>query len=81
MGGMSIWHWLVLLAIVLLVFGTKKIGNLGGDLGKTIRDFKKGLRDDDEEDSADGSGPQLRADDTQEANSEQRSTHETREGK
>ncbi len=48
MGFDSVWHWLILLVIVLLVFGTKKIRNLGPDLGAAIRDFKKGLSGDDE---------------------------------
>jgi sec-independent protein translocase protein TatA len=48
MGFDSVWHWLILLVIVLLVFGTKKIRNLGPDLGAAIRDFKKGLGGDDE---------------------------------
>ena len=48
MGFDSIWHWLALLAIVLVVFGTKKIRNLGPDLGEAIRGFKKGLSGDDE---------------------------------
>ncbi len=40
MGTLSIWHWLVVLAIVVLVFGTKKLRNLGGDLGSAIKNFK-----------------------------------------
>lgn len=40
MGTFSIWHWLVVLAIVVLVFGTKKLRNLGGDLGSAIKNFK-----------------------------------------
>jgi sec-independent protein translocase protein TatA len=48
MGLDSVWHWLILLVVVLLVFGTKKIRNLGPDLGAAIRDFKKGLSGDDE---------------------------------
>jgi len=49
MGFDSIWHWAILLVIVLLVFGTKKIRNLGPDLGAAIRDFKKGLSGDEDE--------------------------------
>lgn len=67
MGSMSIWHWLLVLLIVVLLFGTKKLGNIGSDLGKAIRGFKKGLNEDDEEDpDAKDPGkpePQLRADD------------------
>lgn len=48
MGFDSVWHWLILLVIVLLLFGTKKIRNIGPDLGAAIRDFKKGLQGDDE---------------------------------
>ena len=46
MGAFSIWHWLVLLIVVMIVFGTKKLGNLGGDLGAAIHDFKKALKED-----------------------------------
>jgi sec-independent protein translocase protein TatA len=45
MGGFSIWHWLVLLAIVALVFGTKKIRNIGSDLGSAVKGFKEGMKD------------------------------------
>jgi sec-independent protein translocase protein TatA len=66
MGFDSVWHWLILLAIVLLVFGTKKIRNLGPDLGAAIRDFKKGLSGEDDakqkEAEARRSTEQLRAD-------------------
>jgi sec-independent protein translocase protein TatA len=41
----SIWHWLAVLAIVLLVFGTKKLRNIGADLGGAIRGFKDGMRE------------------------------------
>jgi sec-independent protein translocase protein TatA len=57
MGGLSIWHWLVVLLIIVLIFGTKKLGNIGTDLSKVVRDFRKGLHDDDKaagrKDSAD----------------------------
>lgn len=49
MGSMSIWHWLVVLVIVMLVFGTKKLGNMGSDLGKAVKGFKDGMRGDEEE--------------------------------
>lgn len=45
MGSFSIWHWLVVLAIVVLVFGTKKLRNLGGDLGSAIKNFKGAVKD------------------------------------
>ena len=48
MGGLSIWHWLILLAIVLLVFGTKKLRNIGADLGGAVKGFKDGMRGDED---------------------------------
>ena len=45
MGSFSIWHWLIVLVIVLLVFGTKKLKNLGSDLGGAVKGFKDGLKD------------------------------------
>ena len=55
MGTFSIWHWLVVLAIVLLVFGTKKLRNLGGDLGSAIRNFKSAVKEEGEKDTAEQS--------------------------
>lgn len=48
MGGLSIWHWLIVLAIVVLIFGTKKLRNLGGDLGGAIKNFKQSMREGDD---------------------------------
>lgn len=45
MGSFSIWHWLVVLLIVVLVFGTKKLKNMGSDLGSAVKGFKDGMRD------------------------------------
>lgn len=45
MGGFSIWHWVVVLVVVVLVFGTKKLRNVGGDLGAAIKNFRKGMHD------------------------------------
>lgn len=45
MGSWSIWHWLVVLAIVALVFGTKRLRNIGEDVGAAIKSFKKGMQD------------------------------------
>lgn len=45
MGSFSIWHWLVLLLIVVLVFGTKKLKNIGGDVGGAVNEFKKAMKD------------------------------------
>lgn len=46
--GLSIWHILALLLVVILVFGTKKLGNVGSDLGKAVKGFKDGIKGDDE---------------------------------
>jgi sec-independent protein translocase protein TatA len=43
MGSFSIWHWLIVLVIVLLVFGTKKLRNMGGDLGGAVKSFKEAM--------------------------------------
>jgi sec-independent protein translocase protein TatA len=45
MGGLSIWHWLIVLVVVLLIFGTKKLRNIGEDLGGAVKGFKAGMRD------------------------------------
>ena len=45
MGSFSIWHWLIVLVIVLLIFGTKKLKNLGADLGGAVKGFKDGVKD------------------------------------
>jgi len=45
MGTFSIWHWLIVLLIVALVFGTKKLRNMGEDLGSAVKGFKKGMAD------------------------------------
>jgi sec-independent protein translocase protein TatA len=45
MGSFSVWHWLIVLLIVVLVFGTKKLKNIGSDLGGAVKGFKDGVRD------------------------------------
>jgi len=45
MGSFSIWHWLIVLLIVVMVFGTKKLKNLGSDLGGAVKGFKDGMKD------------------------------------
>lgn len=45
MGGLSIWHWLIVLVIVALIFGTKRLGNIGGDVASAIKNFRKTLQD------------------------------------
>ena len=48
MGGLSIWHWLIVLLVVVLIFGTKKLRNMGSDLGGAVKGFKEGMKSDDE---------------------------------
>ncbi len=45
MGSFSIWHWLIVLLIVVMVFGTKKLRNIGSDLGGAVKGFKDGMKD------------------------------------
>jgi sec-independent protein translocase protein TatA len=53
MGSFSIWHWLIVLLIIVLIFGTKKLKNIGSDLGGAVKGFKDGMKD--------GSRPLLRS--------------------
>jgi sec-independent protein translocase protein TatA len=53
MGTFSIWHWLVVLAIVLLIFGTKKLRNVGSDLGGAIKNFKQAMKDGEDKSQSD----------------------------
>jgi sec-independent protein translocase protein TatA len=55
MGSFSIWHWLIVLVVVALIFGTKKLRNVGEDLGAAIKSFRKGMQDGEAQ-------PQLKAD-------------------
>ena len=59
MGSFSIWHWLIVLVIVMLIFGTKKLRNMGADLGGAVRGFKDGMREggDKPADASSASGP------------------------
>lgn len=45
MGSFSIWHWLIVMVVVMLVFGTKNLRNMGSDLGGAIRGFKDGMKE------------------------------------
>lgn len=53
MGSFSIWHWLIVLVIVMLVFGTKKLRNVGQDLGGAVKGFKEGMKEAETPDSVD----------------------------
>jgi len=46
MGAFSLWHWVIVLLIVVLVFGTKKLRNIGSDVGGAVKEFKKAMKDD-----------------------------------
>ena len=46
MGSFSIWHWLIVLLVVMMIFGTKKLRNMGSDLGGAVKGFKEGMKDD-----------------------------------
>ena len=74
MGSFSIWHWLIVLVVVLVLFGTKKLRNAGQDLGEAVRGFKKGLNDGSADPapkiSADNAAPAPVASDSQRADSE-----------
>jgi sec-independent protein translocase protein TatA len=68
-GGISVWQLLILLLIVVLVFGTKRLRNIGGDLGSAIKGFRKGM----EEEPEDSPAEQLSADpDTPESSGNQK---------
>lgn len=56
MGAFSLWHWLIVLLIVVLVFGTKKLRNMGSDVGGAVKEFKKAMKDNGAEDAADEAG-------------------------
>lgn len=48
MGSFSIWHWLIVLLVVVMIFGTKKLRNMGSDLGGAVKGFKEGMKTGDE---------------------------------
>jgi sec-independent protein translocase protein TatA len=48
MGSLSIWHWLIVLVVIILIFGTKKLANVGRDLGSAVKGFKEGMKSEDE---------------------------------
>ena len=52
MGSMSIWHWVIVLVVVMLVFGTKKISGMGSDIGKAVKGFKDGVKGDEDKPGA-----------------------------
>ena len=73
MGSFSIWHWLIVLVIVALIFGTKKLRNIGEDLGGAVKGFKKGVSDANEEKKPEAVGQQRTQDDTIDVQAKQKS--------
>jgi len=61
MAGISPWQLLIVLLIVLVIFGTKKLRNVGGDLGSAIKDFRKGVGEGDKDDSAEDKNDSMKA--------------------
>lgn len=64
MGSFSIWHWLIVLVIIALVFGTKKLRNIGSDLGGAVKGFKEGMKEASSDSTPEQVGQQKVADDT-----------------
>lgn len=58
-GTFSIWHWLILLVIVIAVFGTKKLRNAGGDLGSAVKNFKTAMREGEDEAARPAKSPEV----------------------
>ena len=61
MGSFSIWHWLIVLLVVVLIFGTKKLKNIGSDLGGAVKGFKDGMKSGSEGEADAGTPPQVGA--------------------
>ena len=57
MGSFSIWHWLIVLLVVVVIFGTKKLRNIGSDLGGAVRGFKEGMKGANDEADATAAAP------------------------
>jgi sec-independent protein translocase protein TatA len=57
MGSFSIWHWLIVLLVIVLIFGTKKLRNIGEDLGGAVKGFKQGMKSGSEDAPAPESAP------------------------
>jgi sec-independent protein translocase protein TatA len=57
MGSLSIWHWMIVLLVVVLIFGTKKLRNIGQDLGGAVKGFKEGMKSPEAEQPTPGGGP------------------------
>ncbi|MEO8365447.1 MAG: Sec-independent protein translocase subunit TatA [Pseudoxanthomonas sp.] len=75
MGGLSIWHWIIVLVVVLLVFGTKRLRNAGQDLGEAVKGFKKGMKDDDDKPTGQLGDPSRKDETTSESKERDRDAH------
>ena len=62
MGSFSIWHWLIVLLVVVLIFGTKKLRNIGSDLGGAVRGFKEGMKEGTSDKPAEAAGASQKMD-------------------
>ncbi|MDX1695288.1 MAG: twin-arginine translocase TatA/TatE family subunit [Ketobacteraceae bacterium] len=79
MGGIGIWQLLIILAIVLLLFGTKRLRNLGGDLGGAIKGFKKAMSDEDKKNLPNGEEKaEVKPENTAEKTSSEKTTTDTK---
>ncbi len=75
MGSMSIWHWLIVLVVVMLVFGTKKLGNMGSDIGKAVKGFKDGVKGEEEKPAATAAPSQVADKTTIDVDAKEKSKH------
>lgn len=75
MGFTSAWHWIIVLVIVLLVFGTKRLRGAGRDLGEAVKGFKDGMRDPDKDKPASQIGNERSAESSQSESERDRSQH------
>jgi sec-independent protein translocase protein TatA len=64
MGSLSIWHWVIVLVVVVLIFGTKKLKNIGGDLGSAVKGFKDGMKQGTTEPEANPAAPAAKVEGT-----------------
>lgn len=77
LGGISIWQLLIVLAIVILLFGTKRLKGIGGDLGSAVKGFKKAIDSDDDPKKEDDKSQQKIADETSAQDSTETKTEDT----
>ena len=76
MGSFSIWHWLIVLLVIVLVFGTKKLRNIGSDLGGAVKGFKDGIKGGEAEGAPNGGGTPPRTGQTIEGEVEEGVEHQ-----